>query len=206
MRHRELKLGEMDRFMSHCDKHFKQGDCLVIHPTDDRTPHIDVLVYEPNEKYPFWKLVTMGASSQRMPSSPNTIGNRNEYMMFIDPSENLHDQNVVGWYYKTLLSVAWYPIESQCHITCGHSVEWGEEEGSDMVCAFIEMPQIIEEVSFLRCKLGLLKEIVCLQVVLLTRAETERLLEIGPEKFSEFLYPEEGTAHYLCEKKRTERF
>lgn len=201
-----MKLREMDQFIAHCDKYFKQGGCLVLHPTDDCNPHIDVLIYEPNEVYPFWKLVTMGASSYRMPSVPNTLGNRNEYMMFIAPTEDLHNQTIVVWYCNTLMNVACYSIQTKSHITYGHSIEWEEEEGSDMVSAFIEMPQMIEDVSFLRCKLGVFKEIICLQVVLLTRSETERLLEVGPEKFSEFLYPEEGNAHYLCEKNRTEHF
>jgi len=49
---------------------------------------------------------------------------------------------------------------------------------------------------------------VCLLVVPLTRAELDRLLEIGPEAFSLWLFPEEESApqHFLSEVRRTERF
>lgn len=47
---------------------------------------------------------------------------------------------------------------------------------------------------------------VCLQVVLLNRAETDRLVEIGPELFSNFLYPDDGDRHFICERKRRDKF
>lgn len=77
-----------------------------------------------------------------------------------------------------------------------------------MVAAFLEMPQMISDVSFLRCRLGLLKPVViCLQAITLTRKETEELLKLGPQQFSEYLYPEEcEKAHYLCERFRSDRF
>lgn len=199
---------EMDKFISHCDKHFNQSDCTVLHAVDNQKPHIDVLLYIPNEEYPFWKLVTMGASDFSMPNVPNALGFRNEYMMFIDPSEDLTDRNVVGWYYSKLMGIAHYPIQTKSHISYGHSIEWGEEDESDMVAAFLEMPQMIADVSFLRCRLGLLKPVViCLQAITLTRKETEELLRLGPQQFSEYLYPEESeNVHYLCERYRSEKF
>ena len=71
----------------------------------------------------------------------------------------------------------------------------------------IEFPQIIENVEILRCKLGLLKTVACLQVVLLNRSDLDRLMEIGPRAFSEYLYPDgDGKQHYLSEKHRSEKF
>ena len=59
----------------------------------------------------------------------------------------------------------------------------------------------------LRCKLGLLKTAVCLQVTLLNESEMERLRAIGPQQFSEYLYPETGgTWHYLSQRKRDDKF
>ena len=40
----------------------------------------------------------------------------------------------------------------------------------------------------------------------LTRQELDKLLCIGSEQFSYFLYPDEGKAHYLCERTRSEKF
>ena len=52
---------------------------------------ISLLKYPPTEKYPFWKLVTMGASDFRMRKLPGSLGDRNEYIMFIDPSVDMND-------------------------------------------------------------------------------------------------------------------
>lgn len=205
----EMKNCEMNKLMAHCSHYFQQGEPRVIHNPTLVNPHIDVLLYEPSEAFPFWKMVTMGASDFKMPDAPKPFGNRNEYMMFVDGSVDLEDRDVTEWYYNRLMEVAFYPIEEKCCITYGHSLEWGEyeEEPSDIVGAFIEMPQILEDIESLKCKTGPFKTITCLQVVLLTRAEIDQLMEIGPEAFSAFLYPEEGgEMHYLSERYRSEKF
>ena len=75
-----------------------------------------------------------------------------------------------------------------------------------MVGAFLEMPEVVEDVGVLRCKLGLMKTVVCLQVILLNREELDKLLEIGNERFAEFVYPEEGERHFICERSRSDKF
>ena len=202
-----MTIKEMDRLTAHFNRYFKQSDCRVLHATDGLLPHIDVLVYPPNATYPFWKLATMGASDYKMPAPKQALGNRNEYMMFVDASEDLTDPAVVRWYYTMLRGIASYPTEARSFVSYGHSVEWGEEDDTDIVGAFIEMPQIIEDVGVLRCKLGLLKQTVCLQVVLLTQNEMNQMQTIGREAFSEYLYPEDGSRpHFLCQRYRTELF
>jgi len=196
---------EMEKLTKHFDKYFRQSDCTVIHPIV-MEPHIDALLYKPNEAYPFWKLVTMGASDYKMHAPRKTLGDRNEYIMFIDPSEDMTDQEVANWYFNKLLAVALYPLATKSFISYGHSVEWAPDDEEEMVSAYLELPQIVDDVGMLRCKLGLMKTAVCLQVVLLNREETNKLLQIGSEQFSEFLYPEEGTSHFLCERSRSSRF
>ncbi len=196
---------EMDKLTQHFDTHFHQSDCNVLHPIS-MEPHIDGLLYKPNEAYPYWKLVTMGASDYKMPAPKNALGNRNEYMMFIDPSEDLTDPKLANWYFGKLLEIAFYPISTKSFITYGHSVEWAPNDEEEMVGAYLEMPQIVEDVGILRCKLSPLKTVICLQVILLNREETKKLLEIGSEQFSYFLYPEEGDCHFLCERSRSDRF
>ena len=76
-----------------------------------------------------------------------------------------------------------------------------------MIAAFIELPQILETTAALRCKVSLLKTITCLQVVLLNQQELNKLLEIGPQEFSEFLYPEDDSKpHFLSEQHRSDKF
>lgn len=200
-----MKQKEIDKLIKHFNTYFCQSDCTVLHPTV-MEPHIDALLYKPNQAYPYWKLVTMGASDYKMPAPKNALGNYNEYIMFIDPSEDMTDKETANWYYSKLVNIARYPMETNSFITYGHSVEWAPNDEEEMVAAYLEMPQIIEDVGILRCKMGLLKTVICLQVVLLNREETNKLLQIGPEQFSYFLYPNEGELHFLCERSRSDKF
>lgn len=203
-----MKPKEMDELMAHCNVYFEQSDCTVLHPLVDNGPHIDVLRYAPSGKYPFWKLVTMGASDYKMPAIPNTVGNRNEYMLFVDGDIDLLDGEVLNWYYRKLLLVANFAAYHKTHITYAHSFEWENEDPEDeMVAAFIEFPQIFGTTAILHCKMGPFKTVTCLQVVLLNKADLHRLMNIGPMEFSNYLYPEDGTRpHYLSERHRSEKF
>lgn len=203
-----LKTKEMDKLIKHFDTYFEQDDSTVLHPIVDNGLHIDVLMYAPNKKYPFWKLVTMGASDYKMPPIQNTVGLNNEYIMFIDSETDLTDKDVLMWYYEKLLTVATFAYYNKTHITYAHSFEWKNEDPDDeMIAAFIEFPQIIGTTEILRCKLGLMKTVTCLQVVLLNKIELEKLMEIGPMAFSDYLYPEDSSdAHFLTERYRSEKF
>ena len=76
-----------------------------------------------------------------------------------------------------------------------------------MIAAFIEFPQIIPDAGVLRCKTGLFKTVACLQVVLLNKDDLSRLMEIGRQAFSEYLYPERGDkCHFISERRRSEKF
>lgn len=175
-----MKNKEMDKLIAHFDTYFQQSNCTVIHPIVNNGIHIDLLLYPPNNTYPYWKMVTMGASDIQMKNA-SSLGDRNEYIMFVDKNEDLKDLEIINWYREKLLTVALYPYYEHVGISYGHSIEWEPEENEEMV--------------------------VCLQVVLLTREETEHLLEIGPGEFSSYLYPEDGgKKHFLCEHKRSSRF
>ncbi len=76
-----------------------------------------------------------------------------------------------------------------------------------MIAAFIEFPQIIGTTAVLKCKLGLMKTVACLQIVLLNKVELEKLLKIGPMAFSYYLYSEDSPqTHFLSERHRSEKF
>lgn len=196
---------EMDLLTRHFCHYFQQEEPMVLHP-EHMEPHIDGLLYKPDDTFPFWKFVTMGASDHRMKAPKSALGNRNEYMMFIDPEVDMTDKETVNWYWERLLTVALYSLSTGDFVSYGHSMEWPAEEGEEMVGAYLEMPQCIPDVGVLRCKLGLFKTTVCLQVITLTRQELDKLLCIGSEQFSYFLYPDEGKPHYLCERTRSEKF
>ena len=199
---------EMEKLTAHFDLYFNQSVSFVCHPTNPFDFHIDVLVYSPTDKYPFWKLVTMGASDYKMPAPKHKgFGNRNEYIMFIDKDENLNEKEEILKYIKYLMEVATYPYFEKTYITYAHSIEWQPYENEEMAGAFIEFPQVVDNINILFCKLGLFKSVTCLQVVLLTKDEINKLLEIGAEEFSYFLYPDsDEKPHFISELKRTEKF
>lgn len=203
-----MKAKEMDKLIKHCDTCFEQDDCTVLHPLVDEGFHIDVLLYKPNAKYPFWKLVTMGASDYKMPKIHNTVGVYNEYMLFVDASVDLSDKTILSWYHNKLLLVASYAYLNKTHITYAHSLEWVNEDPEDeMIAAFIEFPQIVQTTAVLRCRLGMFKIAICLQVVLLNKVELDKLMDIGPQAFSDYLYPEDGSpSHFLAEQHRSDKF
>ena len=197
---------EMDLLINHFNQYFNQPEEGVLHSDEMKDPHIDLVLFRPNEEYPFWKLVTMGASDYRMPKLSPSLGDRNEYMLFIPAEENLRDRATLSWYASTLVDIAVYPYASKTHITYGHSVEWGDNEESDMVGAFLEMPQVVAGVGILRCKLGLFKQAICLQAKLLTRSEMQKLLQVGPQEFSNYLYPEDDSPqHFLSTRYKAQQ-
>ncbi len=202
-----MNVKQQDKLIAHFDKYFGQDNANVFHPDEHIKPHIDVLCYPPNEAYPFWKLVTMGASDYKMPKAAGSLGNRNEYMMFIDMDENLLRNEIWPWYLMQLMDIAMYSRNTKIPVTYGHSMEWAPEEDSDIAGAFLEMPQIVADPGILHCKLSPFKTAICLQAVLLTKPEIDNLLKIGHQAFSDYLYPKEnGPSHYLSQKHRSEKF
>lgn len=96
---------KMYALISHYDTYFKQDDCRLLHSVV-MEPHIDALLYAPNEAYPFWKLVNAGASDYKMSAPRGALGKRNEYMMFIDASEDMDDQETAVCLQVVLLNRA----------------------------------------------------------------------------------------------------
>lgn len=198
----------MERFIRHCDKYFGQKNDRVIHPVAMDGLHIDILLYDPTEKFPYWKMVTMGAGDYQMPPAKNTIARRNEYIMLVDQDVDMNDKGTALWYCQKLWAVASYPYVNKIHITYGHSLEWQNKDQTDeMVAAFIDFPQMFDY-GILHYKSGLFTDTACLLVVLLNKDDLDRLMKIGPQQFSDYLFPEEEKApsHFLSEKKRSEKF
>lgn len=191
----------------HFNKYFEQNDYLVVNSVGIEF-NIDVLLYKPTRKYPFWKLVTMGASDYKMPPISNTVGMYNEYIMFVDQDENLTDRVLLKWYHKKLIMVALFAYDNKTHITYSHSFEWTNEFPEDeMIGAFLEFPMVIENEKLVQCRTGLFKKVACLQVVLLNKDDLNKLKEIGRKAFSYYLYPENNDKkHFLSEMHRTEKF
>ena len=63
---------------------------------------IVVLLYAPNDKYPFWKIATIGCSEIEHKLKSKTV--YNEYVIFVNKEENLETNiSLRNWYYDMLL-------------------------------------------------------------------------------------------------------
>lgn len=142
-----MKISEMNKITRHYDKYFRQTDAIVIHPNFEAKLHVDALLYQPTKTFPFWKLATMGASDYAM-LGRHTLGNRNEYMLFIDPSVDMTDKEVASKYFEILFRTAMFPIENNCLISFGHSLEFGDNVDGSVVGIFLDLPQAIDDLKF----------------------------------------------------------
>lgn len=195
---------EMTLIENHLEKYFHSKTYLVLHQTNESEYHIDCLLFKPTEEYPFWKLVTMGASDYEMPKG-HCVELRNEYIMFVDKKEDLNDKSILDYYYNQLVNIANYPIINKTLLTYGHDICWETED--EMCGAYINFPTIISDPDILRLKLGFFKKIAFLEVVLLTKEDMKLLNKIGYVEFSYYLSPEdESKVHYLSQKNRTDAF
>lgn len=140
----------------------------------------------------------MGASDYAM-LGRHTLGNRNEYMLFIDPSVDMTDKEVASKYFEILFRTATFPIENNCLISFGHSLEFGNKVDGSVVGVFLDLPQAIDDLKFLFCKLSPFKKTVCLHAIPLDMQALNQLLTVGNEEFSyTYAYPEnDDEPHWL---------
>lgn len=188
---------EMEKIMAYLDKYLEQEDCLVLNMNNDGLEmYVEVLLYEPTEKYPFWKLITLGASDYKMPRKTKSKARRNEYILFVDGSVDLMVPKTLQWYYLQLLKIASHAQFHETHLTAGDCVEWLEEEGSSVVGAHLSVPAIIQGgKGHVFCP-RLFKKIVFLQALLATREELDSLRKGEVKR----LCTKEGTPRYLSKK------
>lgn len=193
-----MNVSAIQKLTRHYDQYFGQTDSAVLHPVEGEI-HIDCVLYKPSKAYPFWKLATIGCSDYAL-NGNNSLGNRNEYMLFIDPAVDMNDGEAAGKYYDLLVATARYAIEENTFISYGHSIQFAEGDSLGAAGVFIELPQAINDSGILRCKLSLFKKAICLQVIPLDKQALELLLKVGNEEFAyTYAYPEEGEReHWLC--------
>lgn len=162
---------------------------------------IDVLIFAPNKQYPYWKLVTIGASD-------NIVAGkfRQEYMMFIPERERimntLSETNpaVLNWYYSLLMNAAMGPRKGRSAIY--RTVVGMEFPDSDMKGYMLMLPANLKDTGVLYCKLNENKVVMSLNVMPLTGEEVEMARREGNESLEQYLQPQRGYIHFLSEKVR----
>lgn len=194
----------INKLAAHFDRYFNQISEKVIYSELDTGYVIDVMVYEPTDELPFYKLVTVGASDYKCKFRANSILTPyNEYMMFVSKDVDLLEDDNWSWYYNKLMLAALYPKETDSFLTYQSMVNLGEDKESDMTGVYITFPQIINEAGILHAKLGILKKVTCLQVMPITKKEQEIYAHVGADALEDKFYPDNGQSIFLAEKFRT---
>ena len=205
-----MNIKEMERIKEHFERCFEQPIEYILHSNETNVLHIDVLCFAPTELYPFWKLVTMGASDVKMPLKDKYGSNRNEYMLFVDKDIDL--TNEYQWYVNWLCMTADYTYVEKQFVTFNHFIQMpNATDDNEMKGVILLLPAAMYNGSILHCKTGLFKYCTCLQVMPITQAEIEGAQSNGYEwlvnKFYPFIYGGEDhqndEEHYLAEKIRS---
>lgn len=193
-----MKLAQAEKIKKHYEKYFNQNDAVVFHPETNSQYSLDLLLFAPTKTFPFWKLATVGSSDYAM-NGKHYLGNRNEYMMFIDPSVDMKDDTIASRYMDFLVSTALFPLVNNTSITYGHSIDFADKNDPTIKAVFIDMPFAVNNMDFLNCKYSLFRKAVFLQVVPLDQPALDLLLKLGNEQFSyTYAYPDKGEPHWLC--------
>lgn len=193
----------------HFDRYFGQECHAVMSAEESTLLPVRILLYQPNEQFPFWKLVTVGASDYKLPAKVPPFTRFNEYMMFVSADVDLTQSEEFSWYANLLMITAQYPAEEKTVFSYCHSLEMQEvfEEYEGEMCAItVLLPEAIPDLNVLFCKTGLFKKVTCLQIMPITRKELQYKLRCNDVRaFNELFYPADDSQekHFLAEKKRS---
>lgn len=186
-----MNYNQIKKILNHYNKFFNSETYFSFSPISQNLKlKITILVYEPNEKFPFWKLCTIGASDYKMKKSKDIIGNFNEYVMFVDKNEKLdEDLELRNWYFEYLLICGNFPFTSKSNLSYRHDI-YLPYSNDEMVGLCILLPEIIEDINFLTNKISTFKKVFFLQVMPITKIEREILINENFETVEKLFYPE----------------
>jgi hypothetical protein len=194
-----------ERQLKKLDEHFTKyfGQTRLCGMNSEGLPlPVEVSLFAPNEKYPFWKLTTAGASDVV------AEGQRTEFMMFIDGRVRLVndkgelDPAELSWYYNVLLNAALYPKTTGKAFGYRKVVEF--DCGRGMCGATALLPKVIDDAGIFRCQLNEGKVIECYLLITITKKELEDFKQNGIDYLDHYFYPSEGHVKFFCEPYRSE--
>jgi hypothetical protein len=190
---------QVDRLAAHFDKYFEQSRAGVMR--SNAIEDLQVFLYAPTQKYPFWKMVTAGASDVICE------GERTEAMIFIDGRTPLMQDartvnpQEIAWYFNVLVNAALYPKMSGQPIRYRKVIEFDCGEGMKGVTALL--PKVIDDVGIFTCNLNEGKTAHCYLLITVTEGEIEAFKENGIDYLDKYFYPAEGPIKFFCEPHRT---
>lgn len=182
----DLGLSHYDEIAEHVERHVGVID-NVFHEIVSDLVHIDIIIINPTEEEPNYKLVTSGMSDKPMNYPKDWEYEKKEYveLIFLLPGDwdikNVHDEKCY-WPIRLMKMIAKYPHVFNTFLESGHTIANENyphfAESTEMSGALLFEPlNYNEEFKVLKTKDG--KEIHFLTIFPLYKEEMEYKLEHG---------------------------
>ena len=192
------------KLFKHYNKYFGDKPTVMSTATNHDDIEIVVLLYAPNDKYPFWKIATIGCSEIEHKLKNKTV--YNEYVIFVNKEENLETNiSLRNWYYDMLLVPDGFARDTKKPVVYGCDIVFEDDESKEeMVGICLLFPQIITEPKFFVFNQNPLKQITIFQVMPITHFEKEIIASDGIKVCEKLFYPEnDSKSRPFAQQKRT---
>lgn len=193
--------------VNHYIKYFEQKYSKVYDLKTNNTKfEYSLVLFNPTEKYPYYKLCTCGLSEFVMPfDSLRKDDARNEFIIFFDKDTKIDDNDEDFSFFKNVLKVAvTKEVESNEFISYGHDIRYNYFNDSNMNGILLMFPEMFNT-GLLRCNIGFKKSARILLLMPITNDE----LSIAYEKdghtliHQRFLYgSNKAEWNYLAKRNR----
>ena len=117
---------EMDKVSAYIENQYGESE-LVAHEMVSPDIHCDIVIVNPTEEQPYYKLVTMGAGAYQMnvpKELKSDVCNRAEYVIFLPEDWNLESDKIEDyWPIRMLKTIARLPIRAEDWLCESHDVQ-----------------------------------------------------------------------------------
>ena len=121
---------EMDKVSAYIENQYGESE-LVAHEMVSPDIHCDIVIVNPTEEQPYYKLVTMGAGAYQMnvpKELKSDVCDRAEYVIFLPKDWNLQsDKEEDYWPIRILKTVARLTVNTKDWLYYGHTVNLTED-------------------------------------------------------------------------------
>jgi len=181
---------------AHYTKFLGPLDESIAHSTDVKDVHIDIYSFHPNNKRPYWTLITGGMSDlpQKIPDDAEGISSRTEIMIYVKEPQD--------WMLNVLKRLAEMPFDDKTYLHWYHTVPNGQpmtNEPSELT-SFFFLPPYFEDFGFNTLHIGSDK-VDFLWLIPITEREREYAIENGSQALEEVF--EKVEMNPIVDEKRT---
>jgi hypothetical protein len=194
-----------DLIIEHIEKYNGKISC-VLHEIVSELVHVDIIVVEPTENEPYFKLFTSGMSDKAM-NIPNEVTEKYLELMIILPNTwKINEFKNENWYWpiRLLKKLAIFPHKYNTYIGYGHTIandEYLDYSDNTKLCSSIILPPVTEEQEFESLKINDEKTIFFYLVAPLYKEETDFKLNNGFASFWNMLIKSEFSFEIDCNRK-----